>query len=74
MDYGCIVHGATSKSILATLDPLQHHRLPFALETFLISLVTSPYTKAQEMSLNNRRKKLSLNCGLKLNKAKVKAK
>ena len=60
-----VVFGAASNSILKKLDPIHHLGLRIALGAFCTS-VTSLYAKAQEMSLKNRRKKLSMNYVLKL--------
>ena len=60
------VYGAVSKHILQKLDPIHHQGLQIALGAFCISPVSSLYAKAQEMSLKNRRKKLSMNYVLKL--------
>ena len=65
LDYGCIVYGAASNNILKKLDPIHHQGLRIALGAFRTSPVTSLYAKAQEMSLKNRRKKLSVNYVLK---------
>ena len=61
LDYGCIVHGAASKRILQKLDPIHHQGLRIALGAFRTSSVSNHYAKAQEMSLRNRFKKLSMN-------------
>ena len=65
LDYGCIIYGAASNNILKKLDPIHHQGLQIALEAFHTSPVTSLYSKAQEMSLKNRRKKLSTNYVIK---------
>ena len=61
-----VVYGAASNNILKKLDPIHHQGLRIALGAFRTSLVTSLYAKAQEMSLKNRLKKLSMNYVLKL--------
>ena len=61
LDYGCIIYGAASNNILKKLDPIHHQGLRIALGTFR----NCPLKKAQEMSLKNRRKKLSMNYVLK---------
>ena len=66
LDYGCTVYGAASNNILKKLDPIHHQGIRIALGAFRTSPVTSLYAKAQEMSLKNRRKKLSMNYVLKL--------
>ena len=63
LDYSCITYGA----ILKKLDPVHHQGLWIALGAFRTSPITSLYVKAQEMSLKNRCKKLSMNYVLKLN-------
>ena len=65
LDYGCTVYGAVSMGILQNLDTIHHRGLRIALGAFRTS-VTSLYSKALEMSLKNRRKKLSMNYVLKL--------
>ena len=66
LDYGCIVYGVASNNIRKKLDPIHHQGFRIALGAFRTSPVTSLYAKAQEMSLKNRRKKLSMNYVLKL--------
>ena len=66
LDYGCIIYGAASNIIPKKLDPTHYQGLRIALGAFRTSPVTSPYAKAQEMSLKNRRMKLSMNYVLKL--------
>ena len=65
LDYGCIAYGAASNNIIKKLDPIHHQGLRIALGAFRTSPVTSLYAKAQEMSLKNRRMKLSVNYVLK---------
>ena len=60
------IHTHSFGQPLKKLDPIHHQGLQIALGAFGTSLVTSLYVKAQEMSLTNRRKKLSMNYILKL--------
>ena len=48
------------------LDPIHQQGLQIALQAFYTSPVNNLYAKAQEMSLKNRCKKLSMNYVLKL--------
>ena len=48
------------------MDPIHHHGLHISVGAFRTS-VSSLYTKTREMSLKQRRKKLSVNCILKVN-------
>ena len=66
LDYGCIVYGAASNNILKKLDSIHHQGLRIALGAFRTSPETGLYAKAQEMSLTNSRKKLSMKYVLKL--------
>ena len=66
LDYAWTGHGAALKRVLQKLDPIRHQGLRIALAAFLTSRVTSLCAKAQEMSLKNIRKKLSMNFVLKL--------
>ena len=66
LDYGSIVYGAASNHILKKLDPIHHQGLRIALGAFRTASVTSLYAKAKEMSLKNRRMKISMNYVLKL--------
>ena len=66
LNYDCIVYGAASNNILKKLDPTHYQGLRIALGAFRTPPVTSLYAKAQEMSLKNRRMKLSMNYVLKL--------
>ena len=64
LDYGCIVYGSASKSVLRTLDEAHHLRI--CLGAFRTSPVQSLYVKAGETSLSLRRLRLSMNYVLKL--------
>ena len=66
LDYGCIVYGSASRSVLKLLDPIHHQGLRIALGAFRTSPVASLYAEAKEPSLANRRLKLTLNYVLKL--------
>ena len=65
LDYGFILYGSASKRILQKLDPIHHQGLRTALGVFRTS-VSSLFVKAQEMSLGDRRKILSMNYVLRL--------
>ena len=67
LDYGSIVYGSVSKSLLKQLDPIHHQGLRIALGAFRTSPVQSLYVEAHKPSLSSRRLKLSLNYVIKLN-------
>ena len=60
------MYGSASNNILKKRDPIHHQGLRISLGASRTSPVTSLYAKAQEMSLKNRHKKLSMNHVLKL--------
>ena len=66
LDYGCIIYGSARKSYLKKLDTIHHQGLRLALGAFRTSPVQSLYSEAQEPSLYDRRKKLSLQYVTKL--------
>ena len=66
LDYGCIVYGSASKSVLRTLNAVHHAGLRICLGAFRTSPVQSLYVKAGETSLSLRRLRLSMNYVLKL--------
>ena len=66
LDYGCIVYGSASKSVLQMLNTVHHQGLRIALGAFRTSPVKSLYAEAKEPSLESRRTKLTLNYVLKL--------
>ena len=67
LDYGCIVYGSARQSYLRKLDSIHNNQgLRLALGAFRTSPVNSLYAKANEPSLNLRRKKPSLQYCLKL--------
>ena len=65
LDYGCIVYGSASKSVLRTLDAVHHTGLRICLGAFRTSPVQSLYVKAGETSLSLRRLRLAMNYVLK---------
>ena len=65
LDYGCIVYGSASKSVLRTLDAVHHAGLRICLGAFRTSPVQSLYVKAEETSLSLRRLRLSMHYVLK---------
>ena len=66
LDYGCIVYGSASKSVLRTLDAANHAGLRICLGAFRTSPVQSLYVKAGETSLSLRPLRLAMNYDLKL--------
>ena len=66
LDTGCIIYGSARKSYLKKLDTIHHQGLRLALGAFRTSPVQSLYSEAQEPSLYDRRKKLSLQYVTKL--------
>ena len=64
--YGCIVYGSASKAALAKLEPVHNQGLRLSLGAFRSSPVESLYVAAHEPPLEIRRKKLALQCILKL--------
>ena len=66
LDYGCVVYGSARQSYLRKLDSIHNQGLRLALCAFRTSPVTSLYAEANELSLNLRRKKLSMHYYLKL--------
>ena len=66
LDYGCIVYGSASRSVLRTLDAVNHAGLRICLGAFRTSPVQSLYIKAGKTSLSLRRLRLAMNCVLKL--------
>ena len=65
-DYGCIVYGSASRSILRTLDAVHHAGLRICLGAFRTFPLHSLCVKAGETSLSLRRMRLAMNCVLKL--------
>jgi len=69
LDYGCIhciVYGSARKSYLRMLDPIQNHALQLCLGAFRTSPASSLCVEANELPLQLRRKKPSLQYTLKL--------
>ena len=66
LDYGCIVYGSASKSVLRTLDAVHHAGLRICPGAFRSFPVRSLYVKAGETSLSLRRLRLAMNYVLKL--------
>jgi ribonuclease HI len=60
LDYGCQVYGSASKTALKMLDPVHHQALRLATGAFRTSPCESLYVEANEPSLSDRRKMLSL--------------
>ena len=66
LDYGSIIYGSARKSYLEMLDPIHHQGLRLALGAFRTSPSESLLAEANELSLYNRRVKLSMQYALKL--------
>ena len=66
LDYGCIVYGSARKSYLQKLDPIQNNALRLCLGAFRSSPIESLYVEANELPLEYRRNKLTLQYGIKL--------
>ena len=66
LDYGCIIYGSASKSVLRTLNASHHAGLRICLGAFRTSPVQSLYVKVGETSLSLRRLRLAMNYVLKL--------
>ena len=66
IDYGCIVYGSKSKSVLRTLDAVHHADLRICLGAFRTSPVQILYIKAGETSLSLRRLRHAMNYVLNL--------
>ena len=52
LDYGCIIYGSASRSVLRTLDAVHHASLCICLGAFHTSPVQGIYVKAGETSLS----------------------
>ena len=66
LDYGFIVYGSASKTVLAKLDPVHNQSLRLGLVAFRSSTVESLYVEAHEHPLEIRREKLALQYTIKL--------
>jgi len=66
LDYGWIVYGSARCSYLRMLDPIQNHALRLCLGAYRTSPASSLCVEANEPPVYLRRKKLSLQCCLKL--------
>ena len=66
LDYGCIVYGSASKTVLAKLDPVHNQGLRLCLGAFRSSPVESLYVEAHELPLKKSQRKLALQYTLKL--------
>ena len=66
LDYGSTVYGATRKSYISMLDPVQNQALRMCLGAFRTSPIESLQIEANEPSLTLRRAKLSALYTLKL--------
>ena len=66
LDYGSIVYGSARESYLKTLNTIHHQGIRLALGAFRTSPADSLLVEANEPSLNDRQKTLSLQFALKL--------
>ena len=66
LDCRSVVHGSGRKSYLQVLDPIHNQALRLCLGAYRTSSCQSLYTETNELSLNRRIKKLSMNYTLKL--------
>jgi ribonuclease HI len=66
LDYGSVVYGSASKSVLQRLNTIHHQGLRICLGAFRTSPVPSLYAEAGEPSLKLRRIRLMLSYVLKL--------
>ena len=66
LDYGCVVYGSARSSYLQSLDRVQNAALRVCLGAFRTSPISSLYAEANEMPLDLRRQKLTLQYVLKL--------
>ncbi|GBN82099.1 putative RNA-directed DNA polymerase from transposon X-element [Araneus ventricosus] len=66
LDYGCVVYGSASKSVLKALDTVHHQGLRLSLGAFRTSPIQSIYVLCKEPSLELRRELLTLNTFFKI--------
>ncbi|GBN24059.1 hypothetical protein AVEN_27884-1 [Araneus ventricosus] len=66
LDYGCVVYGSGSKSVLKALDIVHHQGLRLSLGAFRTSPIQSIYVLSHEPSLELRRERLTLNTFFKI--------
>ena len=66
LDYSCIVYGSARPSYIKRLDTVHNQGLRLCLGAFRTSQVQSLYLEANEPPLDMRRKRLSLQYGVKL--------
>ena len=66
VDYGSIVYGSAREAYLKTLDTIHHQGIRLALGAFRTFPSDSLLVEASELSLNDKRERLSLQCALKL--------
>ncbi|GBM74328.1 putative RNA-directed DNA polymerase from transposon BS [Araneus ventricosus] len=66
LDYGCVVYGSGSKSVLKALDTVHHQGLRLSLGAFRTSPIQSIYVLSNEPSLELRRERLTLNTFFKI--------
>ena len=61
-----MVYGSARPSYLKMFDPVQHQALRLCLNAFRTTPVDSPHVEANEMPLDLRRLKLSMQYAIKL--------
>lgn len=66
LDYACQVYGSARKSYIKSLNPIQNQGLRLALGAYRTSPVESLEAEANELPLDLRRKKLSLQYAIKI--------
>ena len=66
LDYACQIYGSARKSYLKMLNPIQNQGLRLALGAYRTSPETSLHAEANELPLELRRKKLSLQYAIKI--------
>ena len=66
LDYACQVYGSARKSYIKMLNPIQNQGLRLALGAYRTSPETSLHAEANELPLDLRRKKLSLQYAIKI--------
>ena len=66
LDYGCQIYGSARKSYTKILDPIQNQGLRLALGAYRTSPEKSLHVEANELPLELRRRKLSLQYAVKI--------
>jgi len=66
LDYGCMIYGSARPSYIKKLNPIQNQGLRLCLGAFRTSPETSLHVEADELPLDLRREKLSLQYVMKV--------